>query len=462
MSTVPNILAVLVTACGFSSNFILSTSPTELGLPTAAILALVKLAVLIAPAVYAYLYPSNLRRMFFVMLGCFVVGLPFALMPEPGVVTALARCTMEALSITLTASVLSLLPNRSIFSTVALGLGTSMLLVAGMRLIPGLTGPLASQCLLALYFVAAALSLFRTDRDTLSFPRGRGENTALQTPAAILHSLFRHRESMLPVIGLAALLMLVLGMFENHFATGGFEFSLSGTSLLVSAVVFVSLAMLGRVWHPETWFAKLFAGLMLVCVAGLLLMLLVPGASEALSGYFGTMTAVAMIPMCVYSTELAKESGLSPIMVAGPLCTPIMAGLSIGGLLNAALFALLGADAYNVSNIAAIALATIAAMVIAVFMLAGFRKLDNNDDADTPPSLEDTDEALRQLLMEKGLSEREAQIAVLYSQGRSVPYISHELALAESTIKSHIKHVYVKIDVHNKQNLLDYIEHLRA
>ena len=43
---------------------------------------------------------------------------------------------------------------------------------------------------------------------------------------------------------------------------------------------------------------------------------------------------------------------------------------------------------------------------------------------------------------------------MLYCQGRSTPYIGDELFISETTVKTHIRHIYAKLDVHNKQDLL--------
>lgn len=55
------------------------------------------------------------------------------------------------------------------------------------------------------------------------------------------------------------------------------------------------------------------------------------------------------------------------------------------------------------------------------------------------------------------LSPRETEIAVLLSQGRSVPYISDELFLAKSTVETHVKHIYKKTGVHSRQELIDLL-----
>jgi DNA-binding CsgD family transcriptional regulator len=57
-----------------------------------------------------------------------------------------------------------------------------------------------------------------------------------------------------------------------------------------------------------------------------------------------------------------------------------------------------------------------------------------------------------------GLSEREKEIVVLYAQGRSRSYISTQLYISENTVRDHIRNVYRKMGIHNKQALINSIQ----
>ena len=45
---------------------------------------------------------------------------------------------------------------------------------------------------------------------------------------------------------------------------------------------------------------------------------------------------------------------------------------------------------------------------------------------------------------------------LLLAQGRSLPYIQEELVLAGGTVKN-VGHIYKKLDVHSKQELIDLL-----
>ena len=54
-----------------------------------------------------------------------------------------------------------------------------------------------------------------------------------------------------------------------------------------------------------------------------------------------------------------------------------------------------------------------------------------------------------------GLSARETEVLGYLARGRSQPYIRDVLVLSKNTVASHVKHIYQKLDVHSRQELLD-------
>ena len=56
------------------------------------------------------------------------------------------------------------------------------------------------------------------------------------------------------------------------------------------------------------------------------------------------------------------------------------------------------------------------------------------------------------------LSRREEEVLALLAKGRSVPFIAEEFTVSKGTVKTHVRHIYEKLDVHSKQELLDLVE----
>lgn len=58
----------------------------------------------------------------------------------------------------------------------------------------------------------------------------------------------------------------------------------------------------------------------------------------------------------------------------------------------------------------------------------------------------------------KGLSARETEVMVLLLHGHTKASIAKKLYISENTVRAHTKGVYSKLDVHSKQELVDYVE----
>lgn len=56
-----------------------------------------------------------------------------------------------------------------------------------------------------------------------------------------------------------------------------------------------------------------------------------------------------------------------------------------------------------------------------------------------------------------GLTEREAQVARLMAQGRTLPYIQEALCISAGTAQTHSRHIYRKMDIHSRGELIDIV-----
>lgn len=58
---------------------------------------------------------------------------------------------------------------------------------------------------------------------------------------------------------------------------------------------------------------------------------------------------------------------------------------------------------------------------------------------------------------EHGLTGREVEVMQLICKGRSKNYIAENLGISENTVRSHSQHIYQKLGIHSKQELLDIV-----
>ena len=78
--------------------------------------------------------------------------------------------------------------------------------------------------------------------------------------------------------------------------------------------------------------------------------------------------------------------------------------------------------------------------------------------------IQDSDEAFDGALVKvdalsqnHGLTLREKEVFSYLAEGRSIPWIAPHLGIAEGTVRVHARHVYEKLGVHSKQELIDMV-----
>ncbi len=64
--------------------------------------------------------------------------------------------------------------------------------------------------------------------------------------------------------------------------------------------------------------------------------------------------------------------------------------------------------------------------------------------------------ALQNVLIQKGLSNREAQVADLVSRGLSNKEIANQLFIIEKTVKFHLTNIYKKMNLKSRAQLIVY------
>ena len=55
------------------------------------------------------------------------------------------------------------------------------------------------------------------------------------------------------------------------------------------------------------------------------------------------------------------------------------------------------------------------------------------------------------------LTPREREVMELLAQGKSLSGVAHELIIAEGTAKAHTRHIYEKLGINTRQELLDLL-----
>lgn len=164
---------------------------------------------------------------------------------------------------------------------------------------------------------------------------------------------------------------------------------------------------------------------------------------------------VVAVLLMVYFAELAKRTGALPHRVFGLGRFFLEAGFLIGILLAPAASGIAagtgsyqGVLAFVLAGLVALTMVSIGVQDKLAFALDGRREGERT-------SLEDVlGEKCRAVADRHGLTNREREILPYLAQGYSLPYIRNELYIAQSTIDTHVRHIYQKLGIHSREELI--------
>jgi DNA-binding CsgD family transcriptional regulator len=240
-----------------------------------------------------------------------------------------------------------------------------------------------------------------------------------------------------------------------------------GIALLLLAVAFGGIVFARPA--GEDFMYRLIVPLL---AAGLLLVPFVTNVAQGVAG-IAIMGGYIILEMYVWSAlqDIARKGPDGPALVYGVGKTGMNLGLFVG--------CLLGMYAYGQSTV--LVLGVSVAIVYAFILLGSLgprasgprlapllateSELDVRSDGQTAPSADVRAiiEAARASRCDElaglyGLSQRERDVLELLACGRSLDAIAASLGIAQSTVRSHRDHIYRKLGIHGRQELIDLLE----
>ena len=230
--------------------------------------------------------------------------------------------------------------------------------------------------------------------------------------------------------------------------------------------VFAALACLAVLLFYLGLRAQLSASLPVSLVAGICLLYLpyLEGGYSALASSAAGFVWLAWATMSAAQlSELKETCGMREftlcVIEKAMLCVAIVCG-------SAACFALglLGMDPNGPSIRVLVIGGLFVLVLIAAFTMS--RLLDSRQQDELARRLADknkeaTSAFYKRMADEYKLSDREAEVLALLGEGYSRTHIREALGVSEGTIKAHVSHVYQKLGIHSKDELLDMVEALR-
>lgn len=257
------------------------------------------------------------------------------------------------------------------------------------------------------------------------------------------------------IVFVMAAFTFAFALFESNPSTLGGPLSSAGM-LAMALVVFVSAALFTDRIRVESLFR---ASMPLMAIGLLLASLLVQQSSGLASLLISASYAAFLIMIMAIMCDLTYRLSVNPLWLFGIERFIRFAIYAIGA--NA--FSLL--DSYDVLGMPAQTILGIAAIAL-ILCSTTLLFTDRNLLRDWSVPLDDGSDEMNkarlvsrcnQIAREHRLSSREQEVFLLLVEGQDVAGIEKRLFIANGTAKSHVQHIYKKVGVHSKQELLDKV-----
>ncbi|WP_165045546.1 LuxR C-terminal-related transcriptional regulator [Adlercreutzia sp. ZJ138] len=321
--------------------------------------------------------------------------------------------------------------------------------------------PLASAILLSLAPFASSGVLIAFGRQSPSSP----------VQQSFSEEVRQHGEKGIDILGLSVkptticgVILVMIGFgYMQHFmsfspmansgASGGVIVQLARGIAAIALFVIAQAA-------PKHFRAACRTGL-LVVVAGFSLMPFL--ADSSVSWLCGALVSVGYTSFDVFIWVVVAQASYT--RKRDPLRTVLVVRQIVNGAciaLGAAIGALLSSFSFSPNIPYAEAIFAGYLVTVAIVLLFESEEMWVLFGEKPAPSASDTpfvDDASTLEAVGKcwGLTQRECEILELLARGRSQPWIAESLSIAESTVNTHVRHIYRKSGVNSKQELLDRI-----
>ncbi|HIY84422.1 MAG TPA: helix-turn-helix transcriptional regulator [Candidatus Rubneribacter avistercoris] len=307
------------------------------------------------------------------------------------------------------------------------------------------TAAIASLCFYPVVGMVCLLLVLR--RQPLSADDGRPPQLGLRSGTVVESAC---------LLAICATSKTVLALFEPPFLADGdrlYSLSITVMCLIVFLAYVVWLYVLKR-RDPD----RLWPFLMLIVFGGLFacssLFLMVPDFAFSL---LKATQRMIMLFSWVFLASVIYQRGLPavPVFCLGQLA------FSQAPYLVANFIKINGLQVDSANQDATIVVATV---VLALAVLVGVLAVVSKGSADQAPVERrlSAEEALRQsvdaLARTYGLSEREAEVALLVAKGYTLSACGEVLHISLNTVRVHSRNLYKKLDIHKKSDLLRLIE----
>ena len=178
-------------------------------------------------------------------------------------------------------------------------------------------------------------------------------------------------------------------------------------------------------------------------------------ASIVVNVGFATMEMLLLFMVCTISSS----TGTSGMWLFGVLCATqsIMraAGVWLGAGLNAAVSV---PHRYELVSVVAIVMVVLASVLLmSEKSLFSFWRFRGERDASGDAAIDYVKARIGNLGDLYNLTDREKEVFHLLAQGKSNIEIAHDMFVLEGTVKAHLHHIYTKLNVRSRKELVSLL-----
>ena len=237
--------------------------------------------------------------------------------------------------------------------------------------------------------------------------------------------------------------------------TGDVTFTLG---ILGGAVIMLALAGISIVSKDKASIFKMFPWLLVLLIAAFALFLADQVAYLPAFIMATGISSLLEILLIMYFGILTSKGYVTPAVAFAFSGAFVRAGIAVGNT---------WAVGYELAPDLAFAITPetcLALMCVLAVLLVPLVRQEFNIAALTagPPSKAEIDEICAEVAKEFGLSGREAEILVLIARGYTTNSMADKLVISPYTVNTHIRHIYEKMQIHKRSELLNYLNMQRS
>lgn len=376
----------------------------------------------------------------------------------------------RGLGILLMGLVLSLASEKNLRSIVFLGATIAVLCFPVLLKVLHLGIGTIQLALFVVAFVALLIFMILERKNPQLFSRALPDSDTRDKSTVSWKNIFFKQSRAVQVTLFATIpFFFCSGFFSIFTLDHGYSIVYSDYVMYGLAAVLLLLFVVDKLTQRTSWFNLFCFAIEAVITITIFFLLVFDDYPLELFGIMRAGVIVLTVWLVILLSEISQKHSLTPVSVYVVFALVCLFPHIVGDVM--AYFLLPVATHAGSVLVGGTLLVAVATAGVIIILYVNNKNLDAEFISSAQPGSRDEKTAepgddnpstgiarLKAMCTRYGISEKESEVIYLYSQGRSVRSISSKLYVSESTVRTYIQRVYAKLDIHNKQALLDILD----